>query len=132
MKRDTTPAELLEVARALSTSTEWRVSGWATRAVAVLVRQAVELWLAEYWEVTEPAIAASTRKAQFLLLHDTLPGEAAAAAHTAWTQLSHACHHRPFDLEPTLGQAQVWISQAEAFRDALREASRELRGARLR
>jgi hypothetical protein len=125
MSGTTTPAQLLEVARTLGASTEWRVSGWATRAV--LVRQAVEMWLVEYWEVTEPAIATSTRKAQFLLLHDSLPSDAAAAAHTAWTQLSHACHHRPFDLEPTLGQAQAWIAQAEAFRDALQHASRELR-----
>lgn len=127
MTADTTPAQLLEVARALSVSTEWRVTGWATRAVAVLVRQAVEMWLVEYWEVSEPAIAASTRKAQFLLLHDSLPSDAAAAAHTAWSQLSHACHHRAFDLEPTLGQAQAWITQAEAFRDALQQARRELR-----
>jgi hypothetical protein len=122
-----TAEALLHAARELSDSTTWRVSGWSTRAVALLVRQAVEKWLHDYWEATEPQIARASRKAQFLLLHDTLPSEAAAAAHTAWNQLSRACHHRAFDLEPTHGQVRVWIAQAEAFRDALQTAAREIR-----
>lgn len=117
----------MQVARDLCASTHWRMSGWGTRAVALLVRQAVEMWLRDYWETTEPRIARASRKAQFLLLHDTLPSETAAAAHTAWNQLSHACHHRTFDLEPTLGQARTWIAQADAFHAALQTASREWR-----
>ena len=68
--------------------------------MALLVRQAVEMWLAQYWDATAPGVAAASRKAQLLLLNDRLPEDAAAEAHATWSQLSHACHHRVFDLEP--------------------------------
>jgi len=91
--------------------------------VALLVRQAVEIWLTEYWETTAPAVAVAPRKAQFLLLNDALSADDAAEAHAVWGQLSHACHHRVFDLEPSLDQALRWIGQAEQFARSLRAAS---------
>ena len=120
MTATVTPDALLDVARQLCASTDWRTSPWATRAVALLVRQAMELWLSQYWEANVPAVAAVSRKSQFLLLTDALPEEAAAIAHATWGQLSHACHHRVFDLEPTVAQSLNWIAQAERFGTALR------------
>ncbi|HTV03038.1 MAG TPA: hypothetical protein VMF13_20995 [Luteitalea sp.] len=118
------PGALLVVARQLSDSPDLRTSPWATRAIALLVRQAMELWLAQYWDATSPAVASVSRKSQFLLLTDRLPEDAAAFAHATWSQLSHACHHRVFDLEPTIAQSIAWIEAAEAFGDALRATAR--------
>ena len=126
----TSPGELLEVARQVCASTELRTSPWATRAVALLVRQAMESWLAQYWEATAPAVAAVSRKSQFLLLTGMLPEDAAATAHATWGQLSHACHHRVFDLEPTMSQSIAWIDAAERFGEALRTAAHAQGGER--
>jgi hypothetical protein len=117
-----TPALLLEVARQLCASPAWGAQPWTTRAIALLVRQAVEMWLAQYWDATAPRVAGASRKAQLLLLNAQLPEDAAAEAHATWSQLSHACHHRVFDLEPTTAQALSWIAQAERLAIALRDA----------
>ena len=117
-----TPIQLLDVARQLCASTHWGSQPWTTRAVALLVRQAVEMWLLEYWDATAPRVAGASRKAQLLLLNAQLPEVAAAEAYATWSQLSHACHHRVFDLEPTTAQALGWIAQAERLAVALRDA----------
>lgn len=119
MTSSLTPAQLLDVARQLCASSAWSAQPWTTRAVALLVRQAVEMWLAQYWDATAPGVAIASRKAQLLLLNAELPEETAAEAHATWSQLSHACHHRVFDLEPTTGQARQWIAQAERLGEAL-------------
>lgn len=118
-----TPAQLLDVARQLCASSAWSVQPWTTRAVALLVRQAIEMWLADYWDATAPGVAGASRKAQLLLLNAGLPEDAAAEAYATWSQLSHACHHRVFDLEPSTGQALHWIAQAERIAAALHEAN---------
>lgn len=123
MSGTTEPAELLDVARRLCASVQWSTTAWATRAVALLVRQSVEMRLAQFWEVNAPGVALVSRRTQFLLLHDCLPSAAVSDAHAAWSQLSHACHHRVFDLEPSLSQARQWIDQAERFGIALRDAN---------
>lgn len=123
MSTSVTPTQLLDVARQLCASPAWSTQPWTTRAVALLVRQAVELWLVQYWDATAPGVAGASRKAQLLLLNAKLPEEAAAEAFATWSQLSHACHHRVFDLEPTTGQALQWIAQADRIGVALREAN---------
>jgi hypothetical protein len=80
------------------------------------------MWLSQYWDATAPGVMAASRKAQLLLLNARLPEHAAAEAHATWSQLSHACHHRVFDLEPTTGQALQWIAQAERIGAALMDA----------
>lgn len=123
MTHSLTPAQLLDVARQLCASPAWSAQPWTTRAVALLVRQALEMWLADYWDATAPGVAGASRKAQLLLLNARLPEDAAAEAYATWSQLSHACHHRVFDLEPSTGQALHWIAQAERTAAALRDAN---------
>lgn len=122
MSAPVTPVELLDVARQLCASPSWSTQPWTTRAVALLVRQAVEMWLSEYWDATAPGVAVASRKAQLLLLNADLPEDAAAEAYATWSQLSHACHHRVFDLEPTTAQALHWISQVDRLAAALHDA----------
>ena len=123
MSSSPTPAQLLDVARQLCASPAWSAQAWTTRAVALLVRQALEMWLADYWDATAPGVAGASRKAQLLLLNAQLPEETAAEAYATWSQLSHACHHRVFDLEPSTGQALHWIAQAERIAAALHHAN---------
>jgi hypothetical protein len=127
MSAPLTPVELLSVARQLCASPSWSTQPWSTRAVALLVRQSVEMWLIEYWDATAPAVAGASRKAQLLLLNANLPEDAAAEAHATWSQLSHACHHRVFDLEPTTAQALQWIAQVERIGAALHAAHSQQR-----
>jgi len=122
MSTSVTPLELLDVARQLCAAPNWNTQPWTTRAVALLVRQAVEMWLAQYWQATAPGVAGASRKAQLLLLNADLPEDAAAQAHATWSQLSHACHHRIFDLEPSTAQALQWIAQVERIGAALQDA----------
>ncbi len=122
MTDDVSPSALLDVARQLCASPTWSAQPWTTRAVALLVRQSLEMWLVQYWDATAPGVAVASRKAQLLLLNADLPEEAAAHAHATWSQLSHACHHRVFDLEPTAGQALQWIVEAEHIGESLRAA----------
>ena len=122
MSAPVTPAVLLDVARQLCGSPNWSVQPWTTRAVALLARQAVEMWLLQYWGATAPGVAGASRKAQLLLLNANLPEDVAAEAHATWSQLSHACHHRSFDLEPTTAQALQWIAQVERLGASLRDA----------
>lgn len=122
MTREVSPPELLDVARQLCASAAWSAQPWTTRAVALLVRQALEMWLAQYWVATAPGVASASRKAQLLLLNADLAEDDAALAHATWSQLSHACHHRVFALEPTTGQALQWIAEAERVGESLRIA----------
>jgi S-methylmethionine-dependent homocysteine/selenocysteine methylase len=122
MTAPVTPAQLLDVARQLCATPAWSAQPWTTRAVALLVRQAVEMWLAQYWDATAPGVMTASRKAQLLLLNARLSEADAAEAHATWSQLSHACHHRVFDLEPTTGQALQWIAQAERIGATLMDA----------
>lgn len=122
MNAAVTPTQLLDVARQLCASAVWSAQPWTTRAVALLVRQAVEMWLAQYWDATAPGVVTASRKAQLLLLNAQLSEDDAAEARATWSQLSHACHHRVFDLEPTSGQALQWIAQAERIGAALMSA----------
>lgn len=108
----------------------WDATPWSTRAAALLTRQAVEFWLADYWTAHEPDVAVVSRKAQLLMLTRDLPEHDAADARALWEQLSRACHHRSFDLDPSIEQALVWISRAEHFGEALLQAAHAHAGPR--
>lgn len=111
------------MARQLCTTAPWHATPWTTRAAALLTRQAVESWLLDYWTTHDPAVAVVTRKAQLLMLTRDLPSDDAADARALWEQLSRVCHHRSFDLDPSIEQALVWITRAERFGDALLAAA---------
>ena len=43
------------------------------------------------------------------LLDADAPDDLIDAAHETWSALSHACHHHPFDLSPTVSELKPLI-----------------------
>lgn len=119
--------QLLAMCRTLVDSNDWATAFWWGRAAAVLARQAVELSLDEFWaQRSMPMIDASAR-GQFLALRLYLADEAMAAeGHATWSLLSRACHHHPYDLQPSRDEVLGWIDAAERFHAALQAAGHDI------
>lgn len=119
--------QLLAMCRTLVDSNDWATAFWWGRAAAVLARQAVELSLDEFWaQRSMPMIDASAR-GQFLALRLYLADEAMAAeGHATWSLLSRACHHHPYDLQPSRDEVLGWIDAAERFHAALQTAGHDI------
>ena len=100
-----TPMEILAAADALVGPNESsRAHGWP-RVVAVLARNAIEEALRQYWTLREPGMERCTWHAQLLCLTAYLSNrDLARATVAAWSDLSRACHHHPYELAPTVNE----------------------------
>jgi hypothetical protein len=105
-----TPAELLGAARELISRADPVTAGLWPRAAALLGRQALEAVLADLWQRKRLALDSCPGRIQLLCL-PTYLGDAALAARTAhaWVSLSHACHHRAYELAPTATELTGWL-----------------------
>lgn len=122
-----TVLELLTLSRTLVSSDHWATSYWWGRGAAVLARQAVELALEEFWEARSPAMREASARGQFLAVRLYLDDEAHAAhGHATWSLLSRACHHHPYDLQPSRDEVLAWIDAAARFHAVLQAARHEL------
>jgi hypothetical protein len=119
--------QLLKLCRTLLDTDDWAASYWWGRAAAVLARQAVELSLAEFWaQRSMPMIDASAR-GQFLALRLYLQDDdATSEGHATWSLLSRACHHHPYDLQPSRDEVLGWIEAAERFHTLLQSAGHDI------
>jgi hypothetical protein len=110
------PEALLAAARELASSPGAVPTLWP-RAAALLVRQALEWALDDFWRRHAPGVERCSVRAQLLCLPFYLgdDGLAGSVAH-AWSALSHACHHHPYDLAPTGEELAAWAESVEAFR----------------
>jgi hypothetical protein len=120
--------ELFAMCRTLLDGNDWGTAFWWGRAAAVLARQAVELSLDEFWAQRSPPMLESSARGQFLALRLYLPDEdMAAEGHATWSLLSRACHHHPYDLQPTRDEVLGWIVAAERFHGVLAAAGHDIR-----
>ena len=108
-----TAGELLTEARSLlENPTREAISGWP-RAVALLARMALESSLDAYWRTRVPGVPALDMRAQLgcarAYLGPTLAGEISYA----WSGLSHATHHRPYELDPTVEELRALLTLVE-------------------
>jgi hypothetical protein len=105
-----TPVELLEAARELMIRADPATAGLWPRAAALLGRQALEAALDALWRRKRLDLASCPARIQLLCL-PTYLGNAALAARAAhaWSALSHACHHRAYDLAPTAAELAAWL-----------------------
>jgi hypothetical protein len=105
-----TPAELLGAARELMDRPDPVTVGLWPRAAALLGRQALEAALDDLWRRKRLDLAACPGRIQLLCLPTDLgdPALAVRAAH-AWAALSHACHHRAYELAPTATELTGWL-----------------------
>jgi hypothetical protein len=118
--------ELLTLSRTLVSSDNWATSYWWGRGSAVLARQAVELALEEFWDARAPDMREASGRGQFLAVRLYLNDETQAAeGHATWSRLSRACHHHPYDLQPSRDEVVAWIDAAERFHAVLQSARHE-------
>ena len=108
------PADLLAEARALVERRDGATAGLWPRAAAALTRQALELALRDLWRARAPGVKPLTLRAQLLCLGEYARSEqAAATAQHAWVALSRACHHHPYEVEPSADELRYWIDVVE-------------------
>lgn len=119
--------ELLALCRTLVDSDDWATAFWWGRGAAVLARQAVELSLDEFWAQRAMPMVDATARGQFLALRLYLEEPSVAAeGHATWSLLSRACHHHPYDLQPSRDEVLGWIEAAERFHERLQHASHDI------
>ena len=111
-----TPVQILAAADALAgPGRSGRAHGWP-RVVAVLARHAIEEALRQYWALREPGMERCAWHAQLLCLTAYLSNrELAREAAAAWSDLSRACHHHPYELAPTANELHDLLDVAHRF-----------------
>ena len=86
-------------------------AGLWPRASALLALQALEASLRRLWERHTLEFHGCSMRTQLICLRSYLEdAPLAARAGHAWSALSRACHHHPYELAPTAGELQSWFS----------------------
>jgi hypothetical protein len=89
-------------------------AGLWPRASALLARQALEAGMYRLWERRELDLQKGPIRVQLICLRRYLDdADLAARAGHAWSELSRACHHHPYELAPTAAELQGWLSVVE-------------------
>jgi len=85
-------------------------AGLWPRASALLALQALEASLGRLWKRRALDLQGCTMRTQLICLRTYLDdaGLAARAGH-AWSALSRACHHHPYELAPTSTELGSWL-----------------------
>ena len=110
------PQEILAAARQLLDRPDSGTSGVWSRAAALLGRQAFEFGLDDHWRSRGMALASLATRPQLICLSSYLPNpDFAARATHAWSALTGACHHHPYELAASPAELRNWL-------DAVQEA----------
>src|SRR5262249_18749232 len=96
-----TPEELLAQADRLLPGLVPGVTGCWPRACVWLLRLALEQGLDRHWAAVLPEAADCPMRPQLLLLPRYLGTDAAQRTRHAWSDLSRAAHHHPYETAPT-------------------------------
>ncbi|GAA5038777.1 hypothetical protein [Actinopolymorpha pittospori] len=121
---------LLDHARAVLAGGTVMPKGRATRAAALLARQALEETVQTLCAGAGANLQRATMRSRLIsirfLLDRDRADELADLAESAWAGLSGACHHHAFELTPTVGEVRQLIAHVEAlcsYADATSHAS---------
>lgn len=109
--------EMLQYARDTMASSGGAAPALWALCSALLIRQALEVTLDEFWEQQRaPGVKKGSRHSQLLCLGSYLGDSllAARVAHT-WSALSNACHYHSYELAPTAGELEGWIGTVGDF-----------------
>ena len=119
-----TPAELVAMARQLLGRASPETAGLWPRAAALLGRQALEMSLDGYWALRRIPLESCPTLQQLICLREYLDDpDLAGRVHHAWSALSRACHHHPYDLPPSAAELEAWLETVERW---LTAASRKV------
>ena len=111
MTRDGDPRVLLDLADGFLRRAEPATTGLWPRVSALLALQALDAALCGLWEIHALGLQGCPMKTQLICLRSYLDDTslAARAGHAA-SALRRACHHHPYELAPTVGELQDWLS----------------------
>jgi hypothetical protein len=105
-----TPTELLAAAQRLLERPDARTAPIWPRAAALLARQALEQGLDHVWRARGLKLDALATKPQLICLQAYLPDhELAARTNDAWSNLTRACHHHPYELGVGQEELTTWL-----------------------
>ena len=91
---------------------------WA-RVAAILGRQALEDAMKRLWRMVAPGVEVSSMRAQLLCLGSYIEDDLAERVSYAYTQLSRAHHHHPYELSPTDAEITGWLADVGALIDTV-------------
>jgi hypothetical protein len=115
----TVARELLTAARSLVDRSAGDTRGLWPRAAVFLARQSLEVALKTYWSAKAAGVEESSMRAQLLCLGTWVSDEPLARrAHQAWSALSRASHHHPYELTPTRDELIGWFDTVLEVVDA--------------
>jgi hypothetical protein len=118
---DETPGALLDMAERLLRRADPHTAGLWPRVSALLALEALAASMERLWERQGLAFQGCSMRTQLICLRIYLDdARFAARAGHAWSALSRACHHHPYELAPTAGELQAWLS---VVRELTRAAS---------
>ena len=110
-----TPHELLNAAQRLLDRPDARTAAIWPRAAALLARQALEQGLDAYWHSKGLKLADLGTRPQLICLAGYLPGpDIAGRASHAWSSLTQACHHHPYELATGHVELKALLSEVGA------------------
>lgn len=114
MRGDDAPRVVLSLARGMLGRVDPDTAGLWPRASALLACRALEATVQRLWERRALDIRGCPMRVQLICLRTYL-GDADLAARTghAWSALSRACHHHPYELAPTAAELRGWLSVVE-------------------
>ena len=111
---DDAPRVVLSLARGMLGRMDPETAGLWPRASALLACRALEATVSRLWERRTLDLQGCSMRVQLICLRTYL-GDADLAARTghAWSALSRACHHHPYELAPTAAELRGWLSVVE-------------------
>jgi hypothetical protein len=83
------------------------------------MRLALEHALDDHWQQRQPQVAASSRRAQLIVLSRVVDRELGQRASELWHTLSRAAHHHAYELAPTAAELRSWHTSVSAAVDGL-------------
>src|SRR5262249_6829596 len=102
--------DVLRMAHGLLKRSDPATAGLWPRASALLARQALEATLLRLWELRRLDLQGCSMRAQLICLRTYLDDrELASRAGLAWSALSGASHHHPYELAPTAAELEGWF-----------------------
>jgi hypothetical protein len=111
VKADADARALLDMADGLLGRAEPATAGLWPRASAILGLEALEAALQRLWTNGGLDLQGCTMRTQLICLRRYLDdGALAARSGHAWSALSRACHHHPYELAPTAVELGSWLS----------------------
>ena len=108
---ESSPHEILDLARSLVRRADPSTAGLWPRAAAFLARQALEAGILGLWRRRALDLEGCSMGAQLICLRTYLgDAELAARAGHAWSALNRACHVNDYELAPTAWELEEWFS----------------------